>query len=62
MSESISEGDAIHSPRCSGSDFFSLSNYDITREVFAPFCLILLLLPSRVDIPVGKLELLWLSH
>ena len=38
MSESISEGDAIHSPRCSGSDFFSLSNYDITREVFTPFC------------------------
>lgn len=63
MNESINEGDAIHSPRCLGSDFSSVSRHfsllvDIAREVFAPFCLVLLLLPSRVDVPLGKLELL----
>ena len=62
MSESINEGDAIHSPRCLGSDFSSVSRQfsllvDIAREVFAPFCLVLLL-PSRVDVLLGKLELL----
>lgn len=58
MSESINEGDAIHSPWCLGSDFFPVSNYDIAREVFSPFCLVLLLLPSHVDVPLWKLELL----